>query len=146
MSSEISYFVSYACPGCRRQLEARSTIWTGWVRCPICKCPALPPEITWNLHEGGRWASDDSVDEGTLIAPGSAAGALDTDSSVIDRPARSSHTTPARLIFTTGLALSIFLVLVAFLDEKMGRMAIFGFLAFGFLWLLVRTPRNQATS
>jgi hypothetical protein len=146
MSSEISYFVSYACPNCRTRLEAPSTGWDGWLRCPVCKWPSLPPEIMVDHLETRRRTTRPNVKDAILVIPASLEGALELDSLATDSAGRSSHTTPARLIFTTGFALSLFLVLVAYLDEKMGRMTIFGILSIGFFFLLVRSPRNRMGS
>jgi hypothetical protein len=170
MSSGISYFVSYACPNCRRQLEARSTGYNGWLRCPICKWPALPPEIMVERRETRRRTVQQGVNNAILVIPASLEGAQEPDALETntvgppshttparlifttlgaDPPSRAdegSHTTPARLIFTTGFALSLFLVLVAYLDDRMGRMAVFAFLSVGFFWLLARSPRNRAAS
>jgi hypothetical protein len=146
MSSEISYFVSYACPNCRRHLEARSTGWDGWLRCPVCKWPSLPPEVMIKRLETRGQIIQQDVNDDVLFIPGSPRGAVEPGSSAMVGVGRSSHTTPARLIFTTGFALSLFLVLVAFLDDRMGRVVIFGILAVGFFLLLVRSPRNRMDS
>ncbi len=53
------------------------------------------------------------------------------------------HTSPARLVFMTGLVFSLLLTLIAFLDHKPTRMAIFGFLSFAFFLMLLRTPRAR---
>jgi hypothetical protein len=144
MTPEIRYLVSYACPNCRRLLEARSTGWDGWLRCPVCNCPSLPPEI---MLDGGearrRAAAQQAFDDSVLIIAESPETPFERDSSATVDLGRPSHTTPARLIFTTGLALSLFLVLVAYLDDRMGRMAVFGLLSIGFFMLLVRSPRTR---
>jgi len=65
------------------------------------------------------------------------------------RPAitlRASHTSPARLIFTTGFVLSLVLALLAFLDLKPRTTAIFGFLAITFFLMLLRTPRRRVAA
>jgi hypothetical protein len=146
MSSEITYFVSYACPSCRSQLEAHFTAWDGWLRCPVCKWPSLPPEIMVDRRETRRRAVQQNVDDDILVIPGSLEDALEPNSRPSAGVGRSSHTSPARLIFTTGFAFSLFLVLVAFLEQNMGNMAIFVILASGFLFMLVRAPRNRASS
>jgi hypothetical protein len=146
MSSDISFFVSYACPNCRRQLEARSTGYNGWLRCPICKWPALPPEIMVERRETRRRTVQKGVNNAILVIPASLEGAHEPDALETNTVGPASYTTPARLIFTTGFALSLFLVLVAYLDDKMGRMAVFAFLSVGFFWLLARSPRNRTAS
>ena len=57
--------------------------------------------------------------------------------------ARSSPTSPWRLIFITGFTLSLFLLLIAFVDQNKQTTAIFGFLSIAFFLLLLRTPRNR---
>ncbi len=56
---------------------------------------------------------------------------------------RMAHTSPTRLVFTTGFVLCLFLTLISFLDLRPVRLAIFGFLTIGFLLLLLRTPRRR---
>ena len=56
---------------------------------------------------------------------------------------RMAHTSPARLVFTTGFVLCLLLTLIKFLDFSPGGMAIFGFLTFVFFLLLMRTPRKR---
>ncbi len=145
MRSGISYFVSYACSNCRTQLEARPTGWDGWLRCPACNWPSLPPEIMVHHRKTDRPAirRNQDGDDDIVIISASEADIPRPDSRPIDGDGRSSHTTPARLIISTGFALSLFFVLVAYLDDKMGRMAIFAMLAIGCFFLLVRTPRNR---
>jgi hypothetical protein len=36
--------VAYLCPHCQAPLEARSDQTYGWLRCPCCHRPGLPPE------------------------------------------------------------------------------------------------------
>ena len=45
MDADIAYFVTYPCPDCRLELEAEHDGWQGWLRCPACGTPSLPPEI-----------------------------------------------------------------------------------------------------
>ena len=56
---------------------------------------------------------------------------------------RMTHTSGARLVFTTGFVLCLFLSLIFFLDFQPGKLAIFGALAIGFFLLLLRTPRKR---
>jgi hypothetical protein len=66
------------------------------------------------------------------------------DGSLGALPARMGHSSPARLIFLTGFILSLFLALVAFLDQKNTRLSIFSLSAIVFFFLLLRTPRQRA--
>ena len=54
-----------------------------------------------------------------------------------------AHTSPARVVFTTGFVLCLLLTLIYFLDFSPGPMAIFGFSTIGFFLLLLRTPRKR---
>jgi hypothetical protein len=56
---------------------------------------------------------------------------------------RMAHTSGARLVFTTGFVLCVFLSLIFFLDFQPGKLAIFGALTIGFFLLLLRTPRKR---
>jgi hypothetical protein len=146
VGSEITYFVSYACPSCRTQLETRSTGWDGWLRCPVCKWPSLPPEVMVNRGESRRRVGLQNVEDDVLVIAESPEGARDPGSRPSAGFGRSSHSSPARLIITTGFAFSLFLVLVAYLEERMGNVVIFTILAIGFFFMLVRAPRNRASS
>jgi len=97
-------------------------------------------------RETRRRAAKQNVDDDILVIPGSPEGALEPDSRPSASVGRSSYTSPARLIFTTGFAFSLFLVLVAFLEERMGNVAIFAILASGFFLMLTRAPRNRVSS
>jgi len=134
--------VSYSCPHCRVQLDTRSDGWEGWLRCPVCGRPSLPPEpVGW--RDDGQRPAVSSKDKATPVTADLADGPLILDG---PRPAitlRASHTSPARLIFTTGFVLSLVLALLAFLDLKHRTTAIFGFLAITFFLMLLRTPRNR---
>lgn len=146
MSSEITYFVSYACPSCRTQLVTRSTGWDGWLRCPVCKWPSLPPEIMVDRRESRRRVDLQNGDDDILVIADSPEGAHDPGSRPSAGVGPSSHSSPARLIIATGFAFSLFLVLWAYLEERMGNVVIFAILAIGFFFALVRAPRNRASS
>jgi len=141
VDSEITYYVTYACPQCKTELEAKHGGWQGWLRCPICGAPSLPPEILLGHPQTRRQVGD---------SPETAAPeAIDQPKlgSALERvwvPASSSPTSPLRLIFLTGLTLSLFLLLVAYIDQKKQTTAIFGFLSIVFFLLLLRTPRSRA--
>jgi hypothetical protein len=141
VESEITYYVTYACPQCKTELEVKHGGWQGWLRCPNCGTPSLPPEILLG-HPQTRRQIGNSPETGALeaIAEAELAPALDR----VRIPATSSPTSPLRLIFLTGLTLSLFLLLVAYIDQKKQTTAIFGFLSIVFFLLLLRTPRNRA--
>ena len=146
MSSEITYFVSYACPSCRTQLETRPTGWDGWLRCPVCNWPSLPPEVMVDRRETRRRAALlQNNDDDILVISELPASAFEPSSSPSADVGRSSHSSPARLILVIGLAFSLFLVLAAYLDDRWGNMVIFAILAIVFFFLLVRVPRNRAS-
>jgi hypothetical protein len=142
-SSEITYFVTYLCPGCATELEARHGGWQGWLRCPVCGVPALPPEFllghpqTWRRVEGAHQEHDIMVIDAAAEAPGMLA------------PAPRSASAPVsalRLIFLTGLILSLFLLLVFYMEQNKQTTAIFGFLSIIFFFLLLRTPAVRRRS
>jgi hypothetical protein len=139
LSSDI---VSYSCPHCRAELEPRFGDWEGWLRCPVCTRPSLPPEPV-----GSRLASDrlavsnhDIVAQASALEPGHLMSRDGTPSAFAGRFA---HSSPARLVFMTGFVFSLLLTLIAFLDQKPIRLAIFGFLSIAFFFLLLRTPRKR---
>ena len=117
--------------------------WDGWLRCPECTRPALPPGQVIVPREPRRKDILRHADSAVVYLPET----TETTARPVFAPTvisgRTAHTSPARLIFTTGFALSLFLVLLAFLDQKTGNMTIFGLLTIGFFVLLVRSPRKR---
>jgi hypothetical protein len=97
-------------------------------------------------RETRQRAAQPNVDDDIVVIPGPLEGALEPNSPSSAGAGRSAHTSPARLIFTTGFAFSLFLVLVAFLEDRLGNVVIFAILASGFLLMLVRVPRNRPSS
>jgi hypothetical protein len=139
LSSDV---VVYSCPYCRAELAASFDEWDGWLRCPVCARPSNPP-----APAGFRMASERLVLSSDLGVAQSGAKAADTTAFLNgSRPAfveRFAHTSPARLVFVTGLVFSLFLALIAFLDQKPTRLSIFGFLSIVFFFLLLRTPGKR---
>ena len=142
MSEEIQFIDTYSCPRCRAELETRFNEWQGWQRCPACGMLTLPPEPPrWRNPQPpvGRPKGRGDVlviaDSPDLFAdPNQAAPAV----------ARPTHLSPARLVFRTGLFVSLGLMLIFFLDQKTTNTAIFGFLAVVFFVLLVRLSANRS--
>jgi hypothetical protein len=58
----------------------------------------------------------------------------------------SSPVSGLRLIFMTGFILSLFLLLIAFMDQNQQTTAIFAFLSLAFLLLLLRTPGHHRST
>ncbi len=141
MSSEVVPTTTYSCPSCHVRLDVPPGHWEGWLRCPSCGRASLPPEpdalltvsrgATISGHENGVPLEVDALADGTGLEIG------------MPRTGRMAHTSPARVIFTTGFVICLLLTLIYFLDSKPGAMAIFGFLTIGFFLLLLRTPRKR---
>jgi hypothetical protein len=136
--------VSYSCPNCRAQLEAELDGRYGWMRCPVCRHPALPPQPA-AIRDAVRPlpVSDGDVTSASPLSPDSP---IVAGSPAGPQPAftvTASHNNPARLIFLTGLVLSLVLGLISFLDQQATTTFIFGFLAFTFFVLLLRTARRR---
>jgi hypothetical protein len=134
--------VSNSCPHCRAPLETRSDGWDGWRRCPVCQRVALPPEPVGFRDIRQRPAVSNN-DNATPAIAGLPDGPMVLDDQQLAITLRSSHTSPARLIFTTGLVLSLVLALLAFLDLRPRTAGIFGFLVIAFFLMLLRTPRKR---
>ena len=138
-SSEITYFVSYPCPGCKTELEARHGGWQGWLRCPVCGVPALPPEFLLGHPQTRRRVEGSPEDPGVLVLD----PAAETSSVLDPGPVTvSSPLSALRLFFLTGLILSLFLLLVFYTEQNKQATAIFGFLSIAFLFLLLRIPTS----
>ena len=145
METENSAGSSYHCPHCRALLVLGRERWQGWVRCPECGRPGLPPERLAAHAAPKRRAEPRSPinrqDATSLEEP----GAMTTPSKVLSPPLapRSSPSSASRVIVSTGLIVSIFLLLVAYLDRSSQSSAIFGFLTVIFFLLLLRLPKRR---
>jgi hypothetical protein len=143
VDSEITYFVTYPCPHCKVELEAQHGGWQGWLRCPECGVPSLPPEFLLGHPLTRRRVPDSDEDQSALVIDEAPEGPGGSDRT--PRAGSSSPVSALRLIFMTGLILSLFLLLIAYMDQNTQTTAIFGFLSIAFFLLFVRTPaRNRA--
>ncbi len=142
MSSEIQFIDTYSCPRCRAELETRFHEWQGWQRCPTCGMISLPPEpprFRIPRHAVSRTKAAGDV----LVISDSPE--LFVDSDQLGRAvARPAHISPARLVFRTGLLVSLGLMLIFFLDQNTTNTAIFGFLAVVFFILLLRLSGSRS--
>jgi hypothetical protein len=145
VEADIAYFVTYPCPSCKVELESEHGGWAGWLRCPICGTPALPPEILLGHPTTRRRVRE--TGEGDA-----ATAAIDADappdasapdpSALVGSPA-STLVSALRMIFLTGLVMSLFLLLIAYLDQNQRATGIFGSLSVIFLVLLLRMPGHR---
>jgi hypothetical protein len=111
------------------------------MRCPACGRPSLPPapaapptpplfnhrpsgpaEVLFISESGSRPLKQVALEP--------------TD----DRPSRF---TPGRLMITTGLAFSLFMALLAYLDKKSMNLALFGVMSIVFFVILLRPPARR---
>jgi hypothetical protein len=148
VSDEIVFIDSYLCPHCRTELEAGPHRWLGWLRCPTCGRPSLPPGPLPYPY-ARRPAARPSRPSGVLFISESGSRTISTDpeSGTEVETGAPSRFSPARLVITTGLALCLFMALVAYLDRNTVNMAIFGFLSLVFFVMLLRTsPRGRAST
>ena len=141
MTLEVADLITFTCSHCRAELKMPPGVWDGWVRCRSCGRVFLPPECE-RLPQSGSGSSASSPGEHSLLDVNSPNGppGLQVPRSF---SGRMSHTSPTRLVFTTGFVLCLLLTLIKFLDFSPGGMAIFGFLTFVFFLLLMRTPRKR---
>lgn len=159
MTAENSSVLAYPCPHCQIMLEPPAEPWQGWVRCPQCGQPGLPPEgLRLALRRKRTTASGDQAAPKTegqsqmtlsstgAVAPG--AGSRLKEPSWTPRPPgdglrKRSVSSAGLLIAGTGLAVSAFLLLVAWLDRNLYRMMTFGGLAGLFLVSILTLPRRR---
>jgi hypothetical protein len=144
VSADIVFVDSYLCPQCRAELEAGPHGWRGWLRCPACGCPSLPPQPVM-LRIGPRPKARPSRPPEVLFISESGSQIIQELPEDQSR-AVSTHFSPARLVLTTGLALCLFMAFVAFLDNRTINTAIFGFLSIVFFVMLLRTSPRRHTS
>lgn len=145
MEADIAYFVTYPCPQCRLELESEHGGWPGWLRCPACDTPSLPPDILFGhpatsrrvRGAGGKgeamlFIGDDDPDGDTASNPSDLIG-----------PPPSPVASGLRLVFLSGLMISLFILLIAYLDDNQFIGGVFGGLSFVFFLLLLRAPSRR---
>ena len=142
VSSEIVFIESYSCPHCRAELETGMTDWEGWQRCPTCGLASLPP-MTPRLGSARQPNARSHVTSDILVISGAP---NDGDVAPVG-PAfrgRPTHIGPARLVFRTGLLVSLGLMLIFYLDHNTINSAIFACLSVIFFLLLLRMSGNRS--
>jgi hypothetical protein len=143
VSSEMVFIESYSCPHCRAELETGFGDWQGWQRCPTCGLASLPP-ATAGLHSARRPGAGSKTDDDILVISESPAKLADAEPAAPDFSGRPSHIGPGRLVFRTGLFVSLGLMLIFYLDRKTMNAAIFGCLSVVFFLLLLRTSGSRS--
>jgi hypothetical protein len=116
--------VRYDCPHCRAALVAPADRWSGWRLCPACGQSGLPPmhreprpavfQVGPPRRGSGRRA-EAWIASGDLIDP------EHTDWRAVYAevsPVRPPSSKAARIAVPIGLAIALFLLLVAFLDRN----------------------------
>lgn len=136
--------LAYSCPHCHNWLEAATATWQGWILCPECHRPGLPPPRAIQRLRRRVEQKDPHL---PYDRPSPSAGdprreALTSRGPSLS-PGRLSQSSTSRLIVLTGLVISLFLLLVAYLDRSSQSSAIFGFLTIVFFLLMLRLPRGQ---
>lgn len=142
MEAHIAHFVTYPCPRCRLELEVEEGGWQGWLRCPACDAPALPPEILRGHPATSRRvkaASGEFVPD--LFTADGEEDPTDTDALLGPPPSPVADT--FRIVFLSGLVISLFILLIAYLDDNSFIGGLFGGLAFIFFLLLLRVPSRR---
>jgi hypothetical protein len=141
VTAQVGDLVTFSCVHCLAELEMPFGNWDGWVRCRSCGQVFLPPDFE-TMRQINRISTAPGPDLGIPGGSGSSNGATGF---VVPQPGstRLSHTSAARLVFTTGFVLCLILTLIKFLDFSPGGMAIFGFLSLVFFLLLMRSPRKR---
>jgi hypothetical protein len=144
VDADIAYFVTYPCPRCHVELESEHGGWQGWLKCPVCETPALPPEFLLG-HPAVRRRVRAAVGDRGVIVIGDEApdGAPASAASAAIEAAPSTLVNTVRLVFITGLVTSLFLLLIAFIDQNTRATYIFGALSFVFFLLLLRMPARR---
>jgi hypothetical protein len=135
MEAELIYVVAYACPHCNAALEVRQGDWPGWLRCPICTRPSLPPEPSASTA-GHRVEVVADEPQGPLF-PSLENGEKELEFR-LEQVAKAKKFSTPRLIFSTGFVLSLMLVFAYSYEGDAVRMSIFGVLAVVSLLVVVR--------
>jgi DNA-directed RNA polymerase subunit RPC12/RpoP len=145
VESDIAYFVTYPCPRCKAELESQHGGWDGWLRCPACGTPALPPEILLGHPTTRRRVKELDGDDVLIITDDgySRDGAAAVDPAALIGPPVSPAVSAMRLVFLTGLVISLFLLLIAYLDQNQRVTTVAGSLSIIFFLLLLRMPGRR---
>ena len=143
MSSEMVFIETYSCPHCQSELETGFNDWQGWQRCPTCGLACLPPDPTGLRSARQSWARSNVADDILVIsdAPEKLTNAEPVAPAFGGRP---SHIGPARLVFRTGLLVSLGLMLIFYLDRNTMNAVIFGCLSVAFFLLLLRISGSRS--
>ncbi len=145
MDADIAYFVTYPCPQCRLELEAEHEGWQGWLRCPACGTPSLPPDILLGhpatLRRMRGLAGDDAAVLEIDSDPTEGSDTPDPAALLGEPP--SAMVSSLRMVFLTGLAISLFILLISFLDDNQVVTGICGGIALIFFLLLLRLPDRK---
>ena len=142
MDSQVIYFVPYSCPRCKADLEAQHGAWDGWRRCPTCGYPSLPPEVLFGHPATRRRVQGHDESEETAVTV-MAEEPIESDRSPIMESSSSTALSALRLVFLAGLVVSLFLLLIFYLDQRQELTGVFGMLAIIFFVLLIRTPKRR---
>jgi hypothetical protein len=145
VDADIAYFVTYPCPQCRLELEAEHDGWQGWLRCPACGTPSLPPDILLGhpatmRRVRGLAGDDDAV---LVIDVDDPDGASTSDPAALLGEPPSALVSSLRMLFLTGLAISLFILLISFLDDNQLVTGFCGAIALIFFLLLLRLPDRK---
>jgi hypothetical protein len=144
VEAQVTYVVSYSCPRCKAELEVQHGDWQGWRLCPACGLPSLPPEMLFGHPSTRRLVS--GHDEGPAILNEIS---LPEDSVALDR-SRLLAASPSRglgafrVVVAVLLVVSLFLLLLFYLDQNQQLTGIFGALSFIFFLLLLRNPTRRS--
>jgi hypothetical protein len=143
VTSEKVFIETYSCPHCKAELETGFDDWQGWQRCPTCGLAGLPPEPT-GLRSGRQpWARSKVADD-VLVISDSPENLTDDQPVAPAFGGRPAHIGPARLVFRTGLLVSLGLMLIFYLDRNTINAAIFGCLSVVFSLLLLRISGSRS--
>ena len=137
MGPAITFLVAYRCPQCRAELEARSGLAQGWVRCPKCGRASLPPEHMRAAPAARPTAGGDDI---LVIGPEPELRPLRRPGSVSPEPTSDFARS---ILFRLGLILAVILALVSLLDRNQANAAFFGFLALLILVFWAIPPRRR---
>jgi hypothetical protein len=145
MAASIMQSANYFCPHCHLPLEAKPGSWQGWLLCPRCGLPSLPPEPLQRSPRKRRRPAKQKAVGAVSAAPGPSRPEKTATVTAPRAPGadRAASSSASRLIVSTGLVVSLCLLLVGYLDRSSQNSAIFGFLTIVFFLLLLRLPRNR---
>jgi hypothetical protein len=133
VATDITYLITYACPGCNAALQTTSDEADSWLRCPKCGQPSMPPD---------DYASSAQRTEGQDILYLGADGSIRPPMTSA-RHARTAQISGLRIALLLGLLMGVSGLVAGILGQAMVWASLGGLTTVLFLGLLAIPPKRS---